>query len=756
MPPRIVALAAALAWIGHAAADSPRVSYTRQVRPILSGRCYKCHGPAKSEAGLRLDRSESATATLDSGARAIVPGRAAQSALVARIRSSDPDVHMPPADETVRLTDAEAQVLERWIDEGADFEAHWAYLPPERPAPPPVHDDDGSHHPIDRFLRARMEREGLVPAPEADRETLLRRLSLDLVGLPPTAEERAAFLRDDRPDAYERLVDRLLASPHYGVRQSIEWLDLARYADSDGFPHDLDRPIWPYRDWVVEALNADMPYDRFTVLQLAGDLVPGGGDREKIASAFHRNTRINTEAGVDPEEYRFLAVVDRVNTTASVWLGATLGCAQCHDHKFDPLSQVDYYRFFAFFNGCADETKRDEAGVITNISPRIAFDPPRQAARRAELERRLEGANADERKKLEKELSALQPVRCLVMKESEQPRKTYVLARGSHLSPLEEVRPGFPSVLTTSNESTPTDRLALAEWIASPRNPLTARVAVNRLWRHCFGRGLVETPDDFGAQGSPPTHPELLDWLAAEYLRLDWRTKPLVRWIITSKAYRQSSQGARETLERDPANRYWARAPRVRLPAEVVRDNALAIGGLLAPHLGGPPAPMDDMRYVAEPTRQYRRSIYARWKRQSLDDQLINFDAPSRDVSCAARTRTNTPLQALNLLNDRVFLDAARGLAARIVEADSVTLDSRIDAAFLRALGRSPSESERAALADLHRRRLDGFRRDPSASKALFDGGTVPRLADADEAELAAWTMVAHVLLNLDETITRE
>ncbi|MBL9123328.1 MAG: DUF1553 domain-containing protein, partial [Planctomycetaceae bacterium] len=534
------------------------------------------------------------------------------------------------------------------------------------------------------------------------------------------------FVADDAPDAYERLVDRLLASPQFGVRQALGWLDLARYADSDGYPHDGDRVVWPYRDWVIDALNADMPYDTFTIKQLAGDLLPDATPADRVASAFHRHTRINREAGVDPEEFRIEAVLDRVNTTATVWLGATLGCAQCHDHKYDPFPQRDYYRFLAYFNHDAEETTTDEAGRISDVSPRMEWPSPHTP----------------------------QPVKMLVMRQLDAPRATHVFVRGSFLTPGEGVEAGTPGAFDTFPAASGHDRLALARWLVDARNPLTARVAMNRLWAQFFGTGLVETLDDLGTQAPACSHPELLDWLAGEFVRQGWHFKPMVRVLVTSAAYRQASEVTAVKRERDPANRLLSRAPRIRLPAEVVRDSALAAGGVLQLELGGPPLTPDKMG-LAEGKLPYRRSAYLKWKRLTLDDMLASFDAPSRDVSCARRARTNTPLQSLALLNDRVFLDAARGLAARVERETGGAFNERLDLAFCAVTARTPTDAERQALAELFARRREAFSSDRTAVDKLLGESGVAGSADA-RAERAAWVLVANTLLNLNEAITRE
>ncbi len=723
---RSLAAAEADAAVGPTtSAASGRVEFDRDVRPILSNHCFKCHGPGVQEADLRLDRPRSATAELPSGNRAIVPGDLAAGELWKRVTTDDAERRMPPVGKAPPLASHESDVLRRWILAGARYERHWAYVPPVAAEPPAVRDAAWPRNPIDYFVLHRLEAAGLSPAPEAVRETLIRRVALDLVGLPPTPAEVQAFVNDPEPGAYERLVDRLLASPQYGVRQALVWLDLARYADSDGYPHDRYRAVWPFRDWVVDALNDDMPYDRFTIEQIAGDLLPGASDRQRLASGFHRQTRINREAGVDPEEFRLEAVIDRVNTTATVWLGATLGCAQCHDHKYDPFTQRDYYRLLAYFNNDAAETTINPAGVISDVSPRIKWHTEAMRAREES------------------------PVETLVMQALGEPRPTHVFVRGSFLSLGEQVTPGTPEVLDVAGPEAGDDRLALARWLVNRQNPLTARVAVNRMWAQFFGSGLVETLDDLGAQAPACTHPELLDWLAVRFMDTGWRRKALVRLLVTSAAYRQASAASDAAIERDPENRLLSRASRVRLPAELVRDNALAVGGVLSKELGGPSLPANKAR---SDDGLYRRSIYLRWTRQTLADVLVNFDAPTRDVTCTRRTPTNTPLQALTLLNDDGFVDAARGLARRARGEGGRGFDEQLDFAFRAALARSPGESERRVLGDLFERRRSEFAALPTAAEALLAEPDAPR----DElAERAAWVLVANTLLNVNEFITR-
>jgi mono/diheme cytochrome c family protein len=722
----ILVLAAPVA----AAGDAPSGATADDARAILARRCGGCHGPADRKGGLRLDRREEALAGGDSGP-ALAPGRPDESLLLEKVVEPDPDLRMPP--EGPALTAAEIDRVRAWIAAGAPWgeaepagetaaAVHWAFRAPVRPEPPPVRRAEWPRGPIDRFVLARLEREGVAPAPEADRVTLIRRLSLDLLGLPPGADAVSAFVRDRRPDAYERLVDRLLASPHFGERWGRHWLDLARYADSDGYEKDSARPFaYRYRDWVIDAINADVPFDRFSVAQLAGDLLPGATLAQRAATGFHRNTLTNREGGVDREEFRVAAVIDRVNTTGTVWLGLTVGCAQCHTHKYDPLTHREYYGLYAFFDG-ADEVDLPDA-------------PPGQP-------------------------------KAIVAALADRPggRATRVLTKGDFLRPGDAVRPGTPAALPALSVSNPT-RLNFAEWLFAPENPLAARVEANRVWSHLFGRGLVATPDDFGTRGEPPSHPELLDWLAVEFRESGWGRKALVRRIVTSAAYRQDARARPEVAGRDPYNAWLSRQARFRPEAEVVRDLALAASGLLATRVGGPsvrppqPAGISELTYAgsakwqesAGPDR-HRRGMYTWFQRTSPYPMLLTFDAPDANVCAARRERSNTPLQALTLLNDPVFVDCARALGRRVVDEAGAGDDAtRVATAFRLALGRAPDPGEAAALLGQLGRTRAYYEARPDAARALAGDGPAP---DAP-AVAAAWTAVARTLLNLDEFLTR-
>lgn len=1054
-------LAGAALVAAGAASETGKVDFTRDIRPILSDKCFTCHGPdeASRQAGLRLDTREGAFADRG-GKRAVVPGDPAASLLLQRIVHKSEALRMPPRSAGPRLSDKEIDLIRRWIEQGAEWRTHWAYVAPVRPPVPEVKLKSWPRNPIDHFILAELERRNLKPSPEADRATLLRRLSLDLAGLPPTPEELARFLADRAPGAYERQVERLLASPRYGERMAMEWLDLARYADTHGYHIDSHRDMWPWRDWVIAAFNRNMPYDRFTVEQLAGDLLPNPTREQLIATGFNRNHMINFEGGAIEEEYLVEYVVDRVETTGTVWLGSTLGCARCHDHKYDPFSQKDFYRLFAFFNtvnekgldgraGNAqpvlqlptpeqeqrlkqiqaeleakeqafpkheaenlfenwrrtrsasmpapsrdgliahyefegslvdtsggyrhgvtargeviyssgrigrsaelngetqvsfgdvgnfeadrpfalalwaqttgypaavilqkiehDETRRgfqleaDEAvplpplkraqhlrfrlihrwpdevaeirtremvlqdwrhlvvnydgsgkaaglrlfidgeeretvvvrdslrGLIGNDAPLEAGSPRAsvrpfkgriddlrlygrtlepaevlQLAREEPIRAMLIGLTPRPRReadsqaydarlrdyflrfeapepvrKLYLEIQALrdakqkldsQIVTTMVMAEMEKPRETHVLGRGDYRNLGEKVTPGVPAALPPMPAGAPANRLGLAQWLVDPSNPLTARVAVNRLWQTFFGTGLVKTAEDFGSQGEAPSHPELLDWLATEFIRTGWDVKAMVRLIVTSAAYRQSSRATPELIELDPENRLLARGPRFRLKAELIRDNALAISGLLNPAIGGPsvfpyqpPGIWEEVAYGDYFTAQtyapstgadlYRRSMYTFWKRTAPPPSLVTFDAPDREKCIARRARTNTPLQALVLLNDPTYVEASRKLAERLIREAGRDPASRIDHAFRLALARPASPRERQLLRSLAARELAHYRTDREAAAKLLAVGESSYDHSLDAAELAAWTAVAGVILNLDETISKQ
>ena len=999
-----------------ARADAPgssteaEIGFNRDVRPILARHCFKCHGPddRTRKAKLRFDRHEDALKVAVSGLHAIVPGRPDDSELVTRIYSEDASQLMPPPGAKLPLSDRDKQILQRWVAQGAKFEEHWAFRRPTRPAVPTVMDRAWPRNAIDAFILARLENEGLSPTPEADRLALIRRVSFDLVGLPPTPSEVAAFVHDRSPDAYESLVDRLLASPRYGERWARRWLDLARYADTNGYEKDRPRPIWPYRDWVIHALNADLPFREFTIEQLAGDMVPNARINQRIATGFHRNTMLNEEGGIDPLEFRFYAMNDRVSTTATVWLGLTMGCVQCHTHKFDPIPHRDYYRFMALLNNTDEpeldvpspDLARQRRELETKIAAQIAALPDRFPAgesknggnsgsvhdrREANRETRFQewlakesasavswlpltpvkaasnlphlgiepdgsvfasgdqskrdiyslafkgslegirairlealpddrlpnhgpgrvyyegpagdfflsefrasadgkpirvtaataiGANtgsitasidgdpqtgwsinggqgrantavfrfdtplakpveldvellferyhaaglgrfrisvttdprpvvaretppeierllltssakrtpADLEKlrqyhlrvapELSKENAAIAQLETqlpryqttLVMQERrpDNPRPTFIHNRGEFLQPTEPVAPGVPEFLPSLPEGARGTRLELALWLVSPDNPLTARVTMNRHWAAFFGKGIVRTVEDFGYQGEAPTHPELLDWLAVRLVQSGWSLKAMHRLIVTSATYRQASRVTPDRLGKDPENRLLARGPRVRLEAEMLRDSALRISGLLADKIGGPsvfppqpPGVSTEGTYgglawkVSSGSDRYRRGLYTFSKRTAPYAMFTTFDGPSGEVCVARREVSNSPLQALTLLNDPVFEEAAQAIGQRMA-ATSGTVEERIRRLFQQCLTRPPEAVELAKLSQFYKVQKDRLQR-----KDLDAGKIAGPAAKADLVESATWTILARALLNTDEAVTK-
>ncbi len=809
------------------------VDYGREVKPVLTETCVSCHGASQQKGGLRLDTAADARKGGDAGP-AFKPGRSADSLLIQAVRGTHADIARMPYKKPP-LTGAQIALLTRWIDQGArapKIEApgipktHWSFIPPRQAPEPSVKQKGWVRNPIDRFILARLEKEKIKPAPEADRNTLIRRLSLDLIGLPPSLSEIELFLGDRSPDAYAQLVERLLASPHYGERWGRHWLDVARYADSNGYSIDAPRSIWKYRDWVINALNRDLPFDQFTIEQLAGDLLPNATLEQKTATGFHRNTQLNQEGGIDKEQFRLESIIDRVNTTGTAFLGLTIGCCQCHDHKFDPLTQKEFYRLFAFLNNAEEpelplasaadvaRAKSIEAQVAAyltglpvkepaiyermvawerSLSPaqrqalsqavREAFDvqfPERSEEKRQTVLAAFVESAPENKAHLTaiKKLRATKPtvLTTLVMRELPQPRRTYLFIKGDFTRDGGPVAPGVPAILPPLVASGIPNRLDLAKWMVEPRNPLTARVTVNRVWQQYFGRGIVETENDFGTQGAAPTNPELLDWLALEFQApgeegvsrpgseltgvtpkasdrspqspSPWSLKHLHRLIVHSATYRQSSRVRPELMTIDPGNRLLARQNRLRLDAEVVRDVSLSASGLLRPTIGGPsvfpPIPEGVMSLgqvkrewkVSTGDDRYRRGLYTFFFRATPPPALNVFDAPDGFNACTRRLRSNTPLQALTLLNDASFYECAQALAGRTLREGPARDDGKLEYVFRLCLGRKPSVGEAKRLGEL-------------LLQQLAKGGD-------EQTKLTAWTTVSRVLLNLDETITRE
>jgi len=782
-------LRAALGW--ERAADrelptpgadaGPPVDFAAEVWPILESTCVDCHGDVRKRGQLRLDSLAAALKGGKSGP-GVVRGDPGASHVIRRVKGLDGKATMP--EDADPLTAEQIEVLERWVRQGAVWpgalgagdmgdtgdtgveERHWAYEPVAEGAA-----RDGA---IDGLIGARLAAEGMVAADRAEPGVLLRRVSLDLTGLPPTVEELEAFERFPTEEAWRGAVERLLGSTAYAEHWAGWWLDQARYADSRGYEKDQTWSMWPYRDWVIRALQSGMGFDRFTREQLAGDLLPEATGDQVVATGFSRCSMINEEGGVDPEEFRVNTVVDRANTVATVWLGTTLSCAQCHDHKFDPFTQKDYYRFYAYFNGTPVETQDLGSGETRVVSPEVRVAHPMEERWKAEAAAIEEwiaatgGVSEDDPKR-----AALRDLRgkiergitTQVMQEMETPRETRLLERGSFLSPGEVVTAGTPSVLPALGEGARADRLGLAAWLTDARNPLTARVIVNRVWARYFGRGIVATDDDFGTRGTPPTHPEVLDYLAGEFVRSGWDLRHVHRLIVTSEAYRRSSAVSAEGRELDPENRLLARGPRHRLDAEVIRDQALELAGLLSKEVGGPsvfppqPAGVWGHAYSGEQwtesqgSGRYRRGLYTFWKRSTPYPSFVAFDAPSRQVSCTRRPRTNTALQALVTLNDPVYVEAAAGLAGRIEREGGESAASRAAWAVHACTGRRASEVEVARLVRLYEETLAEYRASVGEAGRLLEGA---RVAEGERTpERAAWTLVANVILNLDEVLTK-
>ncbi len=951
----LAAFAVALAATSYCGAEEPTIDFNREIKPILASKCFACHGPDAEtrKAELRLDTFEGAIAETESGGFAIVPGHPERGDLLDRVTMDDADLRMPPAETGKRVTPAEAALLKQWIAEGAEYKPHWAFVAPTYHTPPDVQHADAARNLIDRFIIARLEREGLAPSVEAERYALVRRVYLDLTGLPPTIDQAEAFASDPAPDAYEQLVDRLLAAPQYGERWAQVWLDMARYADSAGYAQDPPRTIWRYRDWVINALNKGESFDQFSIEQIAGDMLPEPNEEQLIATAFHRNTMTNSEGGTDDEEFRNAAIVDRVNTTMQVWMGMTMGCAQCHTHKYDPITQTEYFRFFAILNQTEDADRGDESPLLrtltaeqmasraaieqqiasleqamaektvaqspapqqqrqgdlktrfvrvelpgsgvflhlaevqvfvgdknvaplgkasqsstdyggdaqraidgntngeyfaeNSVSHTAASDNPwwevdlgsEQAVREIIIFNRTDGGTTERLKdarvvalsaekepvwvaplgpppspsvklavpkshaaltkieqaalanyrsgsgnstspevarlqadleKLKKQLAGIQGVPTPVMRElpPNRHRETHLQHRGSFLDQGEVVEPGVPAAFHDLPAGAAPNRLSLAKWLVAEENPLTARVVVNRYWEQLFGMGIVETSEDFGNQGEPPTHPQLLDTLAVEFMRHGWDPKWLVREIVTSATYRQTSHVSADLAARDPYNRLLARGPRNRLSAELIRDQALAAAGLLSYKQGGPsvqpPRPRLGLAsafggstdWDTSPGEdKYRRGLYTSWRRTTPYPSMTTFDATSREVCTIRRIATNTPLQALVTLNDPVYVEAAQALARRMISEGGTSPAERAALGFRFCVTRPPSVAEQTRLVELYETSLARFQRDADAAKQMATEPLGPAPAEMDVPELAAWTVVANVLLNLDETLAK-
>ncbi len=815
------------------------IGFNRHVQPILSDNCFFCHGPdaGQRQADLRLDIREQA---IDGGA--IVPGEPEESSLIQRIFSEDEDLQMPPPDSHKRLTLQQRKILRAWVEQGAEYQQHWSYEPPVKVEIP------AGANAVDVLVQRALAEQGLEPSPPADRRTLIRRLSFDLLGLPPTPEEVEAFVADDSPGAYERLVERTLQNPHYGERMAIGWLDVVRYADTIGYHSDTPRNVWPYRDWVIKSFNDNKPFDRFTIEQIAGDLLPDADTQTRVGSAFNRLLLTTEEGGAQPKDYEARMLTDRVRAIGTVWLGQTTGCAQCHDHKFDPISMRDFYSLGAFFadiqepilgrreDGMPVMTAEQEAELasldaqlaqarqaldavasqlaaaqqqweadIVNYRitlPELAENPEQKVAD-AEKKRAQSVAAALKKSDAERSPQQREAVRsyfnsvthlyraerdavvaaekarneyfealpkCLVSISTSNKRVVRILPRGDWMNESGEVvQPALPHYLPQPDGGgRELTRLDLAQWLVARDNPLTARTAMNRLWKQFFGTGLSRVLDDLGAQGEPPLNQPLLDWLACEFMDSGWDLKHMVRLMVTSETYQQSSVASPQLLAADPDNRYYARQSAFRLDAELVRDYALSVSGLLVPTIGGPSVkpyqPDGYWENLNFPVRQYqpdsgesqyRRGLYTWWQRSFLHPSLLAFDAPSREECTAERNRSNIPQQALVLLNDPSYVEAARVFAARILSQCQEPTDKRLEWAWQQALQRAPAEEELKLMQELLAQHLAIYDQDSAAAAALLGVGFAPAASEVDPAELAAWTHVARVLLNLHESITR-
>ena len=855
-----LACAAALvlfAWPSglFAGKDLGGVDFARDIRPLLSDNCFACHGPdaKQRKADLRLDTREGALAYID-GTSAVVPGKPSESELIRRVTTDDEDDLMPPPDSGKKLDATQKALLQRWIAEGAEYELHWSYKPVTRPMPPRVKNGSFVLNDIDRFVLATLRTKGHEPAREADRRTLIRRLSFDLTGLPPTWEQVRAFVADSSPRAFGKLVDRLLASPHYGERMAIYWLDLVRYADTMGYHSDNEQTKPLYREYVIDAFNDNLPCDQFTREQLAGDQLPGSTRRQLIASGYNRLNMTTREGGSQPKEYIAIYLGDRVRNVSGVWMATTLGCTECHDHKFDPFTSRDFYSLGAFFSDLeetpvgpqkytplpttAQQAKVDKLkkqipvleAVLNTQTPalddalarwesaqaeRIASEPSAEAdangtepavsdgkptadsaappkkigeilavplAKRSDEQKKTLAAHyrtfAPELAAARKELVDLKErikrlekafPTSLVSVRLAKPRTVRILPRGNWQDESgPEVQPTVPARLKLADTESRAKRSDLADWVVSKDNPLTARVMVNRLWALCFGRGLAMPLDDFGAQGTPPTHPELLDWLAADLMDHGWDIKRTMKLLVTSGAYRQSSIADAKTLAADPLNKWLARQGRWRLDAEMVRDNALAVSGLLAKPIGGasvkPYQPVGYWKHLNFPKRkwapdsgvsQYRRGLYTFWCRTFLHPSMLAFDAPTREGCVAERARSNTPQQALVLLNDPTYVEASRVFAERILQHGGDTDGERLAWAFERALSREPSAGERDILLRLAGERAAHFAANAGAAKAAATAGEWPAATALKPERVAAWAAVSRAILNLYETTSR-
>ncbi len=735
------------------------VDYNYHIRPILSDRCYKCHGPdgSKREAGLRLDTEEGAYAALkeDPSAHVIVAGDPLHSELYLRISSLDTSYLMPPPASNLKLSQREIKLIGKWISQGAKYKKHWAFLLPQKADLPKVNNARWPVNDIDYFILAAMEKQGLEPADQSDKETLLRRVCFDITGLPPTVSMQDRFLADNSANAYEKLVDELLTSPQYGEKMTVPWLDLARYADSHGYQDDGLRTMWPWRDWVIHAFNKNYSYKDFVQWQLAGDLFPHASIEQQLASGFNRNHKITQEGGVIDEEYRIEYVTDRTNTFSKAFLALTYECAKCHDHKYDPITQKDYYSSFAFFNQVA------EKGYQGDITLASLGDPPNIRITTKQIDSILGFINKKD----------TAPVTVMVMRDSNIVRTTRVLKRGVYDQPGDTVNFSTPvAILPFDTTKYQKNRLGLAQWLFDDKNPLTARVFVNRVWQEIFGRGLVKTSGDFGMQGELPSHPELLDWLAVEFKEKNWDIKKLIKMTVMSATYCQSSIINKKNQALDPDNIFLSRHSRLRLSAEEQRDEVLFSSGLLVPEIGGPSVKTYQPKGIWEASTSgrgqlakyvqdhgeslYRRSMYTFIKRTVPPPGMLVFDGSNRDQCEVKRTRTNTPLQALVLLNDPQMLEASRVLAQNLLKQNS-RMDVNIESAFRRIVSRKPAKQEMDILQQYFTEQVTEFSKHKASAIKFVHIGEFPVDEKLDVVQLAALMQVIHTVYNMEESETK-
>jgi len=821
-----------LAWL-IVSADPAQINFSRDILPILSDNCYSCHGPDEKarKAKLRLDTQEGAFAKSKSPEAHIIKAKdSAKSELFQRLITTDEKELMPPPSSARKLGKNQIELLKAWIDQGANWGKHWAFETPIKPTVPISPIDTRTSNPIDSFILDKLKSEGLKQAPRATRETLVRRLYLDLTGLPPNLVQAESFINDTSPNAYAKLVDALLASPHYGERMVWDWLDASRYADSNGYQGDNERTMWPWRDWAASAFNDNLSFKEFTTWQLAGDLLPNPTIEQRLATGFNRNHMINGEGGRIAAENRIDYVMDMSETMGTIWLGLTFNCCRCHDHKYDALSQKDYYQLFSFFNN----TPVDGGGGNPQTPPVLEFSTSEQLLKKKQLdssvgklqsqveelenkifprEKGKKASDSEAAKDYSKEskdilskpagsrgkaqlqqlakavekpkpelfqilnsliktiderdnFSKLMP-RVMVMEELPKQRETFILNIGNYEKPMAKVGIAVPAVLPQIRKADAINRLDLAQWLVTKENPLTSRVIVNRFWQQFFGTGIVKTSEDFGVQGEKPSHPELLDWLAVEFQESNWDVKHLVRLIVLSETYQQSSRLDPEAKEKDSANKFLSHGPRYRRPAWMIRDQALAASGLLIPQIGGPPtrpyqpqgiwedATFGNKRYVQDQGENlYKRSVYTFWRR--IIGPTMFFDTPARQYCNVKLSRTNTPLHALATLNDTTYVEASRVLAQRELLATTNKDEVVIENIFRAILARKPSNEEAGILSAAVKRYQDAFEKDAEAAKKYISVGKMPASTAIDSKKLAAFGTLALSLFNLDEALNKE